>query len=162
YPKAKEHELIIAPCIAAKSGHSCPQWGHSRRIPQSDWFAACPLRSDCFHLIFYPSGPSSPPIQTDAAYSRGMMTNVVTPTIRSVIDFYERHQISSQIILAKLKASRGHLNDVAPEESFPHDQDHYGGLDANGALAQRRHRQRNSCGGFLRRPGRSGPLLGLP
>src|SRR5262249_25966903 len=24
YPKAKDHELIIAPCIAAKSGHSCP------------------------------------------------------------------------------------------------------------------------------------------
>jgi sarcosine/dimethylglycine N-methyltransferase len=62
---------------------------------------------------------------------------VVTAKIRSVIDFYERHPISSQIILAKLKASRGHLNDVAPEESFPHDQDHYGGLDANGALAQR-------------------------
>ena len=57
--------------------------------------------------------------------------------IRSLIDFYERHPISSQIILAKLNASRGHLNDVAPEELFPHDQDHYGGLDANDALAQR-------------------------
>src|SRR5262249_2235135 len=34
-------------------------------------------------------------------------------------------------------ASRGHLNDVAPAELFPHDQDHYGGLDANDALAQR-------------------------
>jgi sarcosine/dimethylglycine N-methyltransferase len=61
---------------------------------------------------------------------------VATET-RSVIDFYERHPISSQIILAKLNASRGHLNDVAPEELFPHDQDHYGGLDANDALAQR-------------------------
>jgi sarcosine/dimethylglycine N-methyltransferase len=56
--------------------------------------------------------------------------------IRSAIDFYERHPISSEIILAKLNASRGHLNDIAPEELFPHDQDHYGGLDANDALAE--------------------------
>src|SRR5277367_6684365 len=55
--------------------------------------------------------------------------------IRSAMDFYERHPISSEIILAKLNASRGHLNDVAPEELFPHDQDHYGGLEANDALA---------------------------
>src|SRR5215510_3791674 len=26
YPKAKDHELIIAPCIAARSGHFCPLW----------------------------------------------------------------------------------------------------------------------------------------
>jgi sarcosine/dimethylglycine N-methyltransferase len=57
--------------------------------------------------------------------------------IRSVIDFYERHPISFEIILAKLKAGRGHLNDIAPEELFPHDQDHYGALDANDALAER-------------------------
>src|ERR1700760_2023918 len=55
--------------------------------------------------------------------------------IRSAIDFYERHPISSEIILAKLKASRGHLDDLRPEELFPHDQDHYGGLAANDALA---------------------------
>jgi sarcosine/dimethylglycine N-methyltransferase len=35
--------------------------------------------------------------------------------IRSAIDFYERHPISAKIILAKLIASRGHLNGVAPE-----------------------------------------------
>jgi sarcosine/dimethylglycine N-methyltransferase len=61
----------------------------------------------------------------------------VTTEICSAIDFYERHPISTQIILAKLKSSRGHLNGVAPEELFPHDQDHYGGLDANDALAER-------------------------
>lgn len=55
--------------------------------------------------------------------------------IHSAIDFYERHPISSEIILAKLNASRGHLNNVAPEELFPHDQDHYGGIAANDALA---------------------------
>jgi sarcosine/dimethylglycine N-methyltransferase len=57
--------------------------------------------------------------------------------IHSAIDLYERHPISSEIILAKLDASRGHLNEIAPEELFPHDQDHYGGLGANDALAER-------------------------
>ena len=37
----------------------------------------------------------------------------------------------------KLKTERGHLNSVAPEELFPHDQDHYGGIAANDALAGR-------------------------
>jgi sarcosine/dimethylglycine N-methyltransferase len=57
-------------------------------------------------------------------------------SIRSAIDYYERHPISSGIILAKLKTARGHLNDVEPEELFPHDQDHYGGISANDALAE--------------------------
>jgi hypothetical protein len=61
----------------------------------------------------------------------------MNPDIRSAIDFYERHQISCEIILAKLTASRGHLDDLTPEELFPHDQDHYGGLAANDALAER-------------------------
>ena len=57
--------------------------------------------------------------------------------IRSAIDFYERHPISCEIILAKLKASRGHLDGLTPDELFPHDQDHYGGLAANDVLAER-------------------------
>ena len=57
--------------------------------------------------------------------------------IHSAIDFYERHPISCEIILAKLQASRGHLDHLGPEELFPHDQDHYGGLAANDALAER-------------------------
>lgn len=57
--------------------------------------------------------------------------------IHSAIDFYERHPISLDIILAKLNASRGHLDDIEPVELFAHDQDHYGGLDANDALAER-------------------------
>jgi sarcosine/dimethylglycine N-methyltransferase len=64
--------------------------------------------------------------------------------IRSAIDFYERHPISSEIILAKLKNTRGHLNDVEPEELFPHDQDHYGGISANDALAERAQIGRDS------------------
>lgn len=55
--------------------------------------------------------------------------------IRSAIDFYERHPISAQIILAKLEAARGTLEGLQPEDLFAHDQDHYGGLAANDALA---------------------------
>jgi len=50
--------------------------------------------------------------------------------------FYSRHPISCEIILSKLNATRGHLAGLGPEELFAHDQDHYGGLDANDALAQ--------------------------
>jgi SAM-dependent methyltransferase len=57
--------------------------------------------------------------------------------IRTAVDFYERHPISCEIILAKLKASRGHLDGLTPDELFPHDQDHYGGLAANDVLAER-------------------------
>ena len=35
--------------------------------------------------------------------------------IQSAIDFYERHPISSDIILAKLKANRGHLEGLTPD-----------------------------------------------
>jgi sarcosine/dimethylglycine N-methyltransferase len=57
--------------------------------------------------------------------------------IRSAVDFYARHPISAEIILAKLKDARGHLDDVRPEELFAHDQDHYGGLAVNDILAER-------------------------
>jgi sarcosine/dimethylglycine N-methyltransferase len=56
--------------------------------------------------------------------------------IRTAIDFYDRHPISAQIILAKLEAARGTLEDLQPDDLFAHDQDHYGGLAANDALAQ--------------------------
>lgn len=59
----------------------------------------------------------------------------MTSEIRSAIDFYERHPISAQIILAKLEAARGTLEGLPPEDLFAHDQDHYGGLAANDALA---------------------------
>ena len=50
--------------------------------------------------------------------------------------FYNRHPISCAIILAKLQASRGHLDELRPEELFPYDQDHYGGLAATDELAR--------------------------
>jgi len=52
------------------------------------------------------------------------------------IYFYNLHPISYDIILAKLQASRGHLDGLRPEELFPHDQDHYGGLTATDELAR--------------------------
>jgi sarcosine/dimethylglycine N-methyltransferase len=50
--------------------------------------------------------------------------------------FYNRHPISCDIILAKLRSDRGHLDRVCPEELFPHDQDHYGGTAATDELAR--------------------------
>jgi cyclopropane fatty-acyl-phospholipid synthase-like methyltransferase len=50
--------------------------------------------------------------------------------------FYNRHPISCEIILTKLRASRGYLDGLRPEELFPHDQDHYGGLAATDELAR--------------------------
>ena len=50
--------------------------------------------------------------------------------------FYDRHPISCEIILARLSASRGHLDHLRPEELWPHDQDHYGGTAATDELAR--------------------------
>jgi len=61
----------------------------------------------------------------------------MTSSIRTAIDFYDRHPISAQIILAKLEAGRGTLEGLQPDDLFAHDQDHYGGLAANDVLANR-------------------------
>lgn len=59
----------------------------------------------------------------------------MTDTITSAIDFYEKHPISADIVIAKVRDARGNLDGVAPEDLYPFDQDHYGGLEANDALA---------------------------
>src|SRR5947209_7884728 len=56
--------------------------------------------------------------------------------VEQAIFFYSHHPISAEIILTKLRKSRGHLNGVRPEELFPYDQDHYGALAANDELAK--------------------------
>jgi sarcosine/dimethylglycine N-methyltransferase len=56
--------------------------------------------------------------------------------INSAIDFYSRHPISADIVLAKLQQARGNLDDLKPEELLAHDQDHYGGTAATDALAR--------------------------
>jgi sarcosine/dimethylglycine N-methyltransferase len=50
--------------------------------------------------------------------------------------FYNRHPISRDIIVAKLRASRGHLDKLRPEDLYAHDQDHYGGVNATDELAR--------------------------
>lgn len=60
----------------------------------------------------------------------------MTDETAQAIYFYDRHPMSGEIIKAKLRAARGHLDDVKPDELWPHDQDHYGGIAATDALAQ--------------------------
>ncbi|MBR0815734.1 methyltransferase domain-containing protein [Bradyrhizobium diazoefficiens] len=50
--------------------------------------------------------------------------------------FYNRHPISHDIIVAKLRTSRGHLDNLRPEDLYAYDQDHYGGLSATDELAR--------------------------
>ncbi len=52
-----------------------------------------------------------------------------------VAGFYDTHPISAAQILDKLRVLRGNLDDLKPEDLLAHDQDHYGGLAANDALA---------------------------
>jgi sarcosine/dimethylglycine N-methyltransferase len=54
-----------------------------------------------------------------------------------VLAFYSRHPISREQILARVQVRRGHLEALVPEDLFPFDQDHYGGLSVVDALAQR-------------------------
>jgi sarcosine/dimethylglycine N-methyltransferase len=60
----------------------------------------------------------------------------MSDAVSQTVHFYNRHPISCEIILAKLRASRGHLDDLRPEDLFGHDQDHYGGLAATDELAR--------------------------
>jgi sarcosine/dimethylglycine N-methyltransferase len=53
-----------------------------------------------------------------------------------VIAFYDRHPISVADVLTRIKEQRGSLERLKPEDVFPFDQDHYGGLAANDDLAK--------------------------
>jgi sarcosine/dimethylglycine N-methyltransferase len=52
-----------------------------------------------------------------------------------VIAFYNRHPISRDQILASVRERRGNIDTLQPKDLYPHDQDHYGGLEAVDALA---------------------------
>ncbi|HEY7610977.1 MAG TPA: methyltransferase domain-containing protein [Alphaproteobacteria bacterium] len=52
-----------------------------------------------------------------------------------VLAFYDRHPISAADVLTRIKEQRGSLERLKPEDVFPFDQDHYGGLAANDELA---------------------------
>ena len=53
-----------------------------------------------------------------------------------VLAFYDRHPISAADVLTRIKEARGSLERLKPEDVFPFDQDHYGGLAANDDLAR--------------------------
>ena len=80
-----------------------------------------------------------------------------------VLGFYSRHPISHGQILARLRDDRGSLEGLSPEDLFPLDQDHYGGLAVNDALADLARigpgtRVADFCAGL----GGPGPLPGAP
>jgi ubiquinone/menaquinone biosynthesis C-methylase UbiE len=56
---------------------------------------------------------------------------------RLVLDFYDRHPINEQQVLAALRGRGVDAQAPAVEDLFPWDQDHYGGLAAVDALARR-------------------------
>lgn len=56
---------------------------------------------------------------------------------KNVAEWYANHPISAPHILTKLTNDRGSLEDVTPQDLYPYDQDHYGGLEANARLADR-------------------------
>lgn len=53
-----------------------------------------------------------------------------------VVDFYDRHPISERQVLDAVRRARG-AGPLTADDLFPFDQDHYGGLAAVDALAQR-------------------------
>jgi sarcosine/dimethylglycine N-methyltransferase len=61
----------------------------------------------------------------------------VTFESSDVLRFYDEHPISEDRVLAALWRSREDPPRPTPDELFPHDQDHYGGLAAVEALARR-------------------------
>jgi SAM-dependent methyltransferase len=54
-----------------------------------------------------------------------------------VVQFYDTHPIHADQVLEKVRTARGNLDGLKVADLHPHDQDHYGGLDANATLAAR-------------------------
>lgn len=61
----------------------------------------------------------------------------MTTPLPAVIDFYTRHPINEAQILDALRRAGKDMGKLAPEDLYPWDQDHYGGLGAVEALARR-------------------------
>jgi sarcosine/dimethylglycine N-methyltransferase len=71
----------------------------------------------------------------------------------AVIAFYDAHPINEEQILAALKSKHVPLESVTEEILQEHDQDHFGGIEANDILAakagiQRQHRVLDVCSGM--------------
>ena len=59
------------------------------------------------------------------------------PITRAVTQFYDSHPINEDQILQALRQSGIDLANLTQDDLSPFDQDHYGGLDANAALASK-------------------------
>lgn len=68
----------------------------------------------------------------------------MSDTAAHVIAFYDVHPISHEHVLHQVRERRGSLEDLAPADLYPFDQDHYGGLAANDALADAAHLARGA------------------
>ena len=77
-----------------------------------------------------------PDLITKTGVARAIDASFMSGATSQIICFYNRHPISCEIILTKLRESRGRLDGLRPEELFPYDQDHYGGLAATDELAR--------------------------
>src|SRR5258708_9018911 len=65
-----------------------------------------------------------------------MEASFMSDATSQTVYFYNRHPISCEIRLTKLRERRGHLDGLRPEELFPDEQDHYGGFAATDELAR--------------------------
>lgn len=54
-----------------------------------------------------------------------------------MVDFYDRHPINEVQVIESARAHAAGVGDLRPEDLWPWDQDHYGGLPAVEALARR-------------------------
>ena len=54
-----------------------------------------------------------------------------------ILTYYDEHPINEPSILAALARDKKNQNELLPSDLFPYDQDHYGGLQAVKALAER-------------------------
>jgi len=54
-----------------------------------------------------------------------------------ILTYYDEHPINESSILAALARDKKNRNELLPSDLFPYDQDHYGGLQAVIALAER-------------------------
>jgi SAM-dependent methyltransferase len=66
-----------------------------------------------------------------------MEGRMLQPTGRRIIDFYDGHPISEGQVLDAVRRARGSAHALTADDLYPFDQDHYGGLGAVDALAQR-------------------------
>ena len=64
-------------------------------------------------------------------------TAAVSESRLAVVDFYDRHPINERQVLESARARVDRAGDLRPEDLWPWDQDHYGGLPAVQALARR-------------------------